>query len=78
MNIQAVDKILTELQDNVILSNLNIIHPSIFTHNEIQTYQITAHKIKLLRVGLARTTTDHPIFLIKIPFHIIPVQLTKN
>lgn len=29
LNIQEVDKILTEIQDNIILSNLNIIHPSI-------------------------------------------------
>ena len=67
-NIQAVDKILSDLQDNILLSNLNIIHPSILTHEEIKTYHITADKIKYLRIGFAKTTTGKLIFLVKIPF----------
>lgn len=37
--------------DNIVLSTLQIIHPSILTHNEIRMYKITADKIKCLRTG---------------------------
>ena len=74
LNIQAVDKILTELQDNIIFSTLNIIHPSLLTHNEIQKYQIDANKIKFLRTGIARTNKDVLIFLVKIPYELFPVN----
>lgn len=66
--IQEVDKILCDLQDNIILSTLNIIHPSILTHHEIQIYKINADKLKYLKTGFAKTTTDKLIFLLKIPF----------
>lgn len=68
LHIQTVDRLLSDLQDNILLSHLDIIHPSILTHNEIQLYHITADKIRYLRLGFARTTTGKLIFLVKIPF----------
>lgn len=35
INIQEIDKIITELQGNINLTRLNIIHPSLLTHDEI-------------------------------------------
>lgn len=68
LNIQETDRILTELQDNIILSNLNVIHPSLLTHKEIIEFHINADKIKNLKVGFSKTNTDKLIFLIKIPY----------
>lgn len=68
INIQEVDKMISELQDNIIFSNLNVIHPSLLTHEEILNYEINADKIKNLKVGYSKTTTNKLLFLIKIPY----------
>lgn len=67
LNIQMIDKLISDLQDNVIFSKLNIIHPSLLTHEEIVNYTINPDKIKNLRVRFTKTTTNKLIFLVKIP-----------
>lgn len=68
LKIQEIDKIISELQDNIMFSNLNIIHPSLLTHEEIVEYKIDADKIKNLKVGYSKTGNNKLIFLIKIPY----------
>lgn len=68
LNIQQIDRTVSELQDNIILSNLNIIHPSLLTHNEIINYQIDLDKVKNLKIGFSKTSNNQLIFLIKIPY----------
>ena len=70
LRLQEIDRLLNELQDNIILSNFNIIHPSLLTHEEINTYEITADKLKALKVGYSKTDTNNLIFLIKIPYQL--------
>lgn len=74
LNIQEVDRMISELQDNIILTNLNIIHPSLLTHEEILDYQINSDKIKNLKAGFSKTTTNKLIFLIKIPHKMITIN----
>ena len=69
-----IDEFITELQDNIILSTLNLIHPSLLTHNEIKKYQIDANKVKFLKAGLAKTNRNIIIFLIKIPYQLFPIN----
>jgi len=68
LKIQEIDRIINDLQDNIIFSNLNIIHPSLLSYKEIIDYDIDANKLKSLRVGFSKTNTDKLIFLIKIPY----------
>lgn len=74
LRIQEVDKLINEIQDNIILSNLNVIHPSLLTHEEILNYKIDANKIKNLKVGFSKTTNNKLIFLVKIPFKMTPIN----
>lgn len=71
LNIQELEKIITDLQDNIIFSKLNVIHPSLLTHKEIIDYQINANKIRNLKIGFTKSSTNKLIFLIKIPFRMI-------
>lgn len=74
LKIQEVDIMISELQDNIILTNLNIIHPSLLTHEEIVEFQINADKVKNLKAGFSKTTTNKLIFLIKIPYKMILIN----
>lgn len=86
LNIEKIDKMLSELQDDIVFSNLNMIHPSILTHNEITQFQINADKMKLLHIGYTKTKHNRLIFLIKIPNNlitinkklIVPIRDTQN
>lgn len=73
-NIQEIDQIITNLQDNIIFSNINIIHPSLLTHEEIINFKINSNKIKCLKVGFSTTTTNKLIFLVKIPHNMIEIN----
>lgn len=70
---QEIDKIITELQDNIILSKLDVLHPSLLTHEEISKYNIDYEKVKRMKVGFSKTTTNKLIFLIKIPYNMIKI-----
>lgn len=74
LRIQELNRIINELQDDIIFSNLNIIHPSLLTHNEIKDFQIDVTKIKRLKVGFSKTNTNKLIFLIKIPNEMININ----
>lgn len=74
LKIQELDTILTELQDNIILTKLNAIHPSLLTHSEILKYNIDANKLKGVKVGFTKTSTNKLIFLIKIPYKMTTVN----
>lgn len=74
LKIQDTNNILTELQDNIVFSKLNIIHPSLLTHDEIRKYNIDSDKLKHLKIGFLKTTIDKLIFLIKIPFKMTEVN----
>ena len=74
LRIQELDKIINDLQDNIIFSNLNIIHPSLLTHQEIIDYKINVNILKLIKVGFTKTTTNKLLFLIKIPFEMININ----
>lgn len=68
MKIHEIDRLINDLQDNIIFTNLNIIHPSLLNHKEIIEYKIDINKLKNLRVGFTKTDTNKLIFLIKIPY----------
>ncbi len=74
LKIQTLNRIINDLQDNIILSNLNIIHPSLLSYNEINEYKINADKLKLLRIGFTKTTSNKLIFLIKIPYEMVEIN----
>lgn len=67
LRILETSRILSELQDNIIFTKVNIIHPSLLTHAEIIKYKIDAEKLKGIQVGFAKTNNNKLIFLLKIP-----------
>ena len=74
LKIQEIDKIINDIQDNIIFCNLNIIHPSLLTHQEIVEYQIDANKLKLIKVAFTKFMENKIIFLIKIPFRMFEIN----
>lgn len=67
LRIQDTNRILSELQDNIIFTKVNIVHPSLLTHAEITKYKIDVEKLRGIQVGFTKTDTNILIFLIKIP-----------
>jgi len=74
LKIQEIDRIINDLQDNIVFSKLNIIHPSLLAIQEIVDYKIDVNKIRNLKVGFSKTNTDKLIFLIKIPYSLKKVN----
>lgn len=74
LKIQEIDRLINDLQDNIIFSNLNVIHPSLLSHEEIIEYEIDVNKLKNLKVGFSKTNTNKLIFLIKIPYKMININ----
>lgn len=54
LRIQEANRILSELQDNIIFTRVNIVHPSLLTHTEITKYKIDAEKMKGIQVEFTK------------------------
>lgn len=58
---------INQILDNIVSTKNNIIHPSMFTLEELEEYKIDFHKLKLLKAGLLKYDNELLIFAIKIP-----------
>lgn len=74
LKIQEIGRIIAELQDNIIFSKVNLIHPSLFTQADIRKYDINADKLKGIRIGFTKTSTNKLLFLVKIPYKLVRVN----
>lgn len=66
-----VNKIL----DNIMAAKNNIIHPSMLTLEELETYNIDFHTIQLLKAGVMEYNNQFLLIAIKIPVNYISTEL---
>lgn len=75
INIQLIKSKIEYLQDNAVSTNYGIVHPNIWTSNEIEIYKIGYKKLKYIQVGSELFNKSYIIFGIKILKTIIIVKL---
>lgn len=67
IKIDLIKRQIENIQDNLVSARIGIIHPSILTAEEIETYDIDSKKLTQIRLGVARYMYDTIVFIIKIP-----------
>lgn len=75
LSLHGLNRIVTQLQNDIVLAKIGMISPSLLTHTEIIKFNIDANKMKHLSLGMARTTNKQLIFLMKIPFDSITANV---
>lgn len=66
---------LDQIQDNIVSAKNNIIHPSIFSPQEIDDFEIDFYKLKMLKVGIMTFSDQAIIVAIQIPKNFIRTEL---
>lgn len=66
---------INQILDNIIATKHNMIHPSMLTLEELDTYNIDFHKLRLLKAGVTEYKNQLLIFAIKIPKSYIVTEL---
>lgn len=64
-----------QILDNIMATRNKIVHPSMLTLNELETYKVDFHKLKLLKAGVMEYKKQFLIFAIKIPKNYILTEL---
>lgn len=64
-----------QIQDNIVASKSNFIHPNIFTNDEILKYNIDFYKLKMLKIGIMNYKENSLIIAIQIPKSYIVTDL---
>lgn len=64
-----------QIQDNIVSAKNNIIHPSIFTSQEIEDFEIDFYKLKMLKVGIMTFDDQSIIIALQIPKSFIKTEL---
>lgn len=63
------------IQENIVSARNNILHPSILTNEEIETYKIDFFKLKQIKLGVTKYDDNTLIFAIKIPKNYVTLPL---
>ena len=75
LKIRFIQSRVNQILDNIVSTQNNIIHPSMLTLEELETYKVDFHKLKLLKAGVLRYNEEVLIFAIKIPRDYIVTEL---
>lgn len=67
IKVDLIKRQIDNIQDNLVSARLGIIHPSILTEEEIETYNIDSKKLAQMRLGVASYAHNTIVFVIKIP-----------
>lgn len=73
--LKTLEHKIDQIQDNVVSAKSNIIHPSMFTTQEIEKFEIDFYKLRMLKVGIM-TYSDHSLIIaVLIPDNYIKTDL---
>lgn len=65
--LKFIENRINQIQDNIASAKHNILHPSILTSDEIETFNIDFYKLKLVQQGVMYYNNNILVFAIKIP-----------
>lgn len=73
--LNIIERKIEQIQDNIASAKNNFIHPSIFTKEEIEMFNIDFYKLKSLKIGVMTHKDNTIIVAIQIPDKFITTQL---
>lgn len=73
--LKTLEHKIDQLQDNIVSAKSNIIHPSMFTTQEIAQFEIDFYKLKMLKVGIMTCRDNTIVIAVLIPNTYIKTDL---